>query len=87
LRLADHRHCFEIKAVEGLADREAGFGEVPLDAAATTVGDLVLGERREEARCRPAFLVGLLGELGPYLFDRGQTQIERKSSTRAVSTG
>jgi hypothetical protein len=36
---------------------------------AATVGHFVLGKRREEARRRPAFFVGLLGELGPYQLD------------------
>jgi hypothetical protein len=85
LSLADHRHRLEIEAVEGLADRQAGFGKMALDAAAAAVGDLVLGERRQEARCRPAFLVGLLGELSPHLFDRGQTQIgEEELDTRGI---
>jgi len=37
-----------------------------LDAATTAIGDLVLGECGKEASGRPAFLVGLLGELGPH---------------------
>jgi hypothetical protein len=44
---------------------------VALDAAAAAIGDLVLGERSEEASRGPAFLVGLLGELGPHQFDGG----------------
>ena len=45
------------------------------DAAATALGDLVLGECGQEASGRPAFLVGLFGECGPDLFDGGQTQL------------
>jgi hypothetical protein len=39
---------------------------MPFNAAAATIGHLVLGERRKEAGCRPTFPVGLLGELGPH---------------------
>jgi len=42
---------------------------MPLDAVAATVGHLVLGKRCQEAGRRPAFLVGLLGELGPNQLD------------------
>jgi impB/mucB/samB family C-terminal domain len=48
---------------------------VTLDAAAATVGHFVLGQRGKEASCRPAFLVGLRGELGPHCFDGGQAQL------------
>src|SRR5947208_3335213 len=44
-------------------------------AAAAALSDLVLGERGEEARCRPAFLVGLLGELLPHQLDGRQAQV------------
>jgi hypothetical protein len=42
---------------------------MPLDASAATGGHLVLGKCCQEAGRRPAFLVGLLGELGPYQLD------------------
>jgi hypothetical protein len=48
---------------------------VTLDAPATAVGDLVLGERGQEASCGPAFLVGLLGELAPHQLDGRQAKI------------
>jgi hypothetical protein len=44
----------------------------------TAIGDLVLGERREEASGRPAFLVGLLGELCPHQFYGGQPQVGKQ---------
>jgi hypothetical protein len=44
---------------------------VTLDAAATAIGDLVLGESGQKASGRPTFLVGLFGELGPHQFDGG----------------
>ena len=75
LRLADHRHGVEVEGVERLARRQTGLGEMPLDAAATAIGHLVLGERREEAGGRPAFLVGCCGELGPHQLDGGQAQL------------
>ena len=46
------------KAVEGLAGRQAGIGEMALDAAPVTLGELVLGQRGEEAGGWPALLVG-----------------------------
>jgi len=48
---------------------------LPLDTAAASISDLVLGEHREEAGGRPTFLVGLLGELGPHQLDAGQAQL------------
>jgi hypothetical protein len=56
----------EVERGERLAGGQTRLGEMPLDAAAATVGHLVLGEHREEAGRRPTFLVGLLGELGPH---------------------
>jgi hypothetical protein len=73
--LGDHRHDVEVEAVEGLARQEPGFAQVTLDAAAVAFGDLVLGQRGEEARRRPALLVGAQGERRPALLDRGQTQV------------
>jgi len=85
LRLADHRHRLELEAVERLAHGQSCFGKVTLDPAATAIGDLVRGERRQEATCGPAFLVGLLGELGPHQFDGGQAQIGKEElDTRGV---
>ena len=65
LSLADHRHGVEVEAVEGLAGRQSGLVEMTLDAPARAVGHLVFGERGEEARGGPAFLVGSRGEVGP----------------------
>ena len=62
LGLGDHRHGVEVEAVEGLAGRQARLGEMALDAAAGALGELVLGQRREEAGGGPALLVGALGE-------------------------
>src|SRR5450755_3675475 len=69
LSFRDHWHGFEVEGGEGLAGRQTRLGEMPFDAAPATVGYLMLGERREEASRRPAFLVGLLGELGPHQLD------------------
>jgi hypothetical protein len=56
-----------------------------LDAAAAVIGDLVLGESSEEASRGPAFLVGLLGELGPHQFDGGQPQVgEEEFDARGI---
>jgi hypothetical protein len=47
---------------------------MPLDAAAATFGHFMLGKRCEETGRRPAFFVGLLGELGPHQFNARQAQ-------------
>jgi hypothetical protein len=57
------------------AGQELGFGEMPREAAAIAFGDLVLGQRGEQARRRPAFLVRPLGEARPVLLDRGQAEV------------
>src|SRR6267154_939745 len=65
LGFRDHWHGLEVERSERLADRQTRLNEMPLDAAAATVGHLMLRKRRQEAGRRPTFLVGLLGELGP----------------------
>ena len=55
--LGDHRHGVEVEAVEGLAGQQLGLGEMAREAPAVPFGDLVLGERGQEACRRPAFLV------------------------------
>ena len=73
--LGDHRHHVEVEAVEGLAGQQLRLGEMAREAAAVAFGDLVLGERGEEARGGPAFLVRPLGKARPILLDRGQTEV------------
>ena len=75
LGLGDHRHGVEVEGVEGLAGRQARFGEMALDAASAALGDLMLGQRCEEAGGGPALPVGALGEAGPDVLDRRQAQI------------
>lgn len=53
---------------DNLADIADGF-----DAASAALGHLMLGQGGKEARCRPALLVGLSGEVGPDLFDGGKS--------------
>ena len=85
LCLADHRHGFEVEADERFADGQSCFGKMTLDAATTTISDLVFGKRGQEASGRPAFLVRLLCELGPHQFDGGQTQVgEQQLDARGV---
>jgi hypothetical protein len=74
LSFAHHWHGIEVEACEGFADRQPRLGEVTLDAAAVTVGNFVLGQHGQEASSRPAFLVGLRGELGPHGFNGRQAE-------------
>jgi hypothetical protein len=45
------------------------------EAAAAALSDLMFGQCCQEASGRQAFLVGLSGERGPDLLDRGQPQL------------
>jgi len=75
LGLADHGDRFEVEGVEGLAGRQSGFGKMAFDAPPRALGDLMLGKGGKKARRRPAFLVGLGGEIGPDQFDGGKPQL------------
>ena len=75
LRLADHGHGVEVEGVERFARRQLGAGEMPLDAAATTVGHLVFGECRQKAGGRPTLLVRAGGQIGPHQLHGGQAQL------------
>jgi hypothetical protein len=56
-----------------------------LDPATISLGQLVLGDRGEEARCRPALFVRALGELGSHMFDGRQAQlVEDKAQARRI---
>ena len=48
-RLADHGDCVEVEGGEHRARRQLGADEMPLDAAATAIGNLVFGKRSQEA--------------------------------------
>lgn len=78
LGFGHHGHGVEVEGVEGLAGRQAGLGEVALDAAAGALGDLVFSQGGEEAGGGPALFVGAFGEGGPDMFDRGQAQIAQQ---------
>ena len=76
----NHRHGLEGECIEGLSGKQACFGKMPLDAAAITLGQFMLGDSGQEAGCGPTFLVGLLGELGPQQLDGWQSQfVEEKA--------
>ena len=51
---------------------------MPLDAAATAVGDLVFGECRQKAGGRPTLLVRTCGESGPHQLHGGQAQLAQQ---------
>jgi hypothetical protein len=55
LCLADHRDGLEVEAVEGLARRQPGLGEVAFEPAPAALGNLMLGQCCQEASGRPAF--------------------------------
>jgi len=73
--LGDHRHDVEVEAVEGLSGQQLRLGEMTREAPAIALGDLVLGERGEEACGGPTFLIRPLGEVRPILLDRGQSEV------------
>ena len=56
------------------------------DAAAGTLGQLVLGQGGQEASGGPALLVGALGEVGPDRVMAGSRRSVRSSGRRPVST-
>ena len=58
-----------------LRGRQSGFGKMAFDAPPRALGDLMLGKCGKETRRRPSFLVGLGGEVGPYLLDGRQPQL------------
>ena len=71
----------------GQTSGQTRLGEMALDAATTAVGHFVFGKRCQEACCRPTFLVGLLGELGPSQLDARQAQLaEQKFDARGINT-
>ena len=78
LRFRDHRHGVEVEGVEGFSGRQAGLGEMSGEAASTSIGEFLLGERGEEARGGPAFLVGGGGERAPDELDAGEAQFGEK---------
>ena len=65
----------EVEAVGGLSGQQLRLGEMTREAATVALGDLVLGERGEEACGGPTFLVRPLGEVWPILLDRGQPEV------------
>src|SRR5260370_207582 len=78
LRFGEHWEGVEVERGERLAGGQTRLGEMPFDAATATVGPLVLGERRKEAGRRPAFLVGLLRQLGPHQLEGRQAQLAQQ---------
>ena len=75
MRLAEHRYGGEVEAIEGLAGRQTGLGEVTLDATPGTLGELELGQGGQQASGRPSLPIGTLGELRPETGDGGQPQL------------
>jgi len=78
------------KAVEGLAGRQPGFGEVAFEPARAALGNLVFGQCCQEASGRPAFLVGLSGKRSPHQFywraaRRGATRCGPRRRDRSFS--
>ena len=67
--------ALKFEGVESFARGQLGAGEMPLDAAATAIGDLVLGECREKAGGWPTLLVRTGGQIGPHQLHGGQAQL------------
>src|SRR5262249_17905977 len=60
-------------------------GEMTLDAAASALGHLMLGERGQKARRRPPLLIGLGSQRGPDLLGGGQPQLgKQQHDTRGI---
>ena len=75
MRLGHHGDDVEVEVGQGLAGRQPGLGEVTLEAPASALGDLLLGEGGEESRGGPPFLIGALGQRLPDGLDGGQAQL------------
>ena len=85
-RLGDHWHGVEVEGVQALAGWRPRFGEMTGEAALASVGDLLLGERGEEARGGPALLVGGGGERAPDEPDAGEPRFaEHEVDARGVT--
>src|SRR3546814_8549502 len=84
LRLGYHRNRVEVERVERFSRQQFRLRQMPLHAAATAFGDLMLGDRAEEPRRRPALLVGTLGERRPELFDCRQRSEETTSEIQSL---
>ncbi len=91
LGLGDHRHGLEGEGGDGFSGRQPGFEEVALDAPAVALGDLVLGERGEEACGGHASLSARAAKSGQTCLMAGSlsslsSRVRRWASTvRAVS--
>ena len=85
LGFGDGRDSIEVEAGQGLARRQACFGEVPLDPPLPAFSDLVFCEGSKQSCRWPSFLVGPFGEGGPEVLDGRQAQfIEQKVQTCRV---
>jgi hypothetical protein len=60
---------------QGFARKQTCLGKIAIDPPTTALGNLQLGERREEPRGRPALLIGTFSELWPQSGDRRQTKL------------
>jgi hypothetical protein len=87
MRLAEHGHSAEVEAVEGLAGRQMGLGEVTFDAPSQAFGEFELGEGGEEPGGGPALAVGPIGELRPQAGHGRQPQLcEQERQAGGVDT-
>ena len=68
-----------------LLGQQLRFAEMAFDAPPIAFGNLVLGERHQQAGRRPAFLVRALGELLPQVFDGRQAQLIQQQLRRVAS--
>ncbi len=69
-----------------LPRRQAGFGEMTLDAPAIAFGDLVFGEGGEEAGGGPSLLVGRAARSGQTSLMAGRRSSLRRRRQRAAAS-
>ncbi len=74
LGLGDHWHGLKVEGGERLSGWQARLSHVAFNAPAAAIGEFMLGKSGKEAGCRPALLVGLVGELGPHQLNTRQAE-------------
>ena len=74
MRLGDHGHDIEVEVGERFAGRQLGLGELAFEAPPGPIGDLLFGQRSEQAGRGPAVGIGAFGEFRPGGLEGRQAQ-------------